>query len=94
MDQLLQAAGQWSLWCSLVLLVVYLVRINRLLSGTPEEVRRLSPIRWTKEMLLDTYKRLETRPITTETYADQLPPKLDRRYIVTGGSGKRYIFMC
>jgi hypothetical protein len=87
MDHLLRIAGQWSLWCSLILLLVYLYQINRLLSGTPEEVRRLSPARWTKHMLLETYRKLEKRPITTETYAEQLPPKLARRYIVTGGSG-------
>ncbi|OIW30702.1 NAD(P)-binding protein [Coniochaeta ligniaria NRRL 30616] len=89
MDQLLRAAGQWPFWCSLILplLVFYLFQINRLLSGTPDTVRRLSPARWTKEMLFETYKRLEKRPITIDTYVDQLPPKLDRRYIVTGGSG-------
>ncbi|KAB5546959.1 hypothetical protein GE09DRAFT_1174829 [Coniochaeta sp. 2T2.1] len=72
---------------SLAFLLLYLFQINRLLSGTPEEVRRLSPTRWTEETLIETYKNLEKSPITTETYAGQLPPKLDRRYIVTGGSG-------
>jgi hypothetical protein len=67
--------------------VIYLFQLNRLLSGTPEEVRKLSPTRWTKELLLETYARLSENPITIANYADQLPPKLERRYIVTGGSG-------
>ena len=67
--------------------VAYLVRLNQLLNTTPPEVQRLSPTRWTRETVLQTYKRLEENPITTKSYADKLPPKLERRYIVTGGSG-------
>lgn len=67
--------------------VIYLFQLNRLLSRTPEEVRKLSPTRWTKELLQETYAKLSQKPISIATYADQLPPKLERRYIVTGGSG-------
>lgn len=89
-DQVVRTAGAWPLWCAVLLLLVYLFQINRLLSGTPEDLLRLSPstARWTREMLRETYKRLEKTPITTESYAHQLPPKLQRRYIVTGGSGE------
>lgn len=75
---------------SLVLLClsVYLFHVNRLLSGTPEEVRRLSPHRWTRNQIRAAYRTLEQRPITTESFAGQVPPKLERRYIVTGGSGR------
>ncbi|KAK1758173.1 hypothetical protein QBC47DRAFT_133782 [Echria macrotheca] len=66
---------------------VYLVRLNQLLSGTPAEIRALSPSPWTTELLLKTYRRLEANPITTKSYAHRIPPKLARRYIVTGGSG-------
>lgn len=74
-------------WAAAALLLIYLVQINRLLSGTPEEVQRLSPTRWTKELLRQTYKKLEMQPVATDTYAHELPPALERRYIVTGGSG-------
>jgi hypothetical protein len=71
-----------------LLLACYLIRLNQLLLRTPDEVRKLTPTRWTKDLLFDTYRRMENRPVTTGSYATRIPPKLDRRYIVTGGSGK------
>ena len=73
----------------LFLMCLYLFRLNQLISKTPEHVRRLSPStsRWTKELLLETYQTLEATPITTKSYAHRIPTKLERRYIVTGGSG-------
>ncbi|KAK5625744.1 hypothetical protein RRF57_001460 [Xylaria bambusicola] len=78
--------GDWVLWgfVGVALVLAYLVRVNQQLSGTPEEVRRLSGSRWTPELLRKTYERLQQHPID---YTHKLPPKLDRRYIVTGGSG-------
>ncbi|KAI2469043.1 NAD(P)-binding protein [Annulohypoxylon bovei var. microspora] len=73
-----------SLWTALVALVVYLFRVNQLLSGTPDGIRKLSGSRWTPIQLKETYERLQVNPID---YTDKLPPKLERRYIVTGGSG-------
>jgi hypothetical protein len=73
---------------TVLLVTIYLFQINRLLSGTPDEIHRLSPTRWTREVIQETYHRLEERPITTESYVSRLPQKLERRYIVTGGSGK------
>ncbi|KAK4034562.1 3beta-hydroxysteroid-dehydrogenase/decarboxylase [Parachaetomium inaequale] len=70
-----------------LLLVVYLVRLNQLLLRTPDEVKKLAPARWTKDVLRDAYQRLETHPVTTRSYAKRIPPGLERRYIVTGGSG-------
>ncbi|KAK3393980.1 hypothetical protein B0H63DRAFT_31580 [Podospora didyma] len=72
---------------AVILLLAYLVQLNRLLNMTPEGVRRLSPSRWTQASLVETYKRLEKTPITTQSYAGHIPPKLERRYIITGGSG-------
>jgi hypothetical protein len=72
----------------IVLLVAYLVRLNQLLLSTPDEIRKLAPARWTKELLVETYRRLEAHPITARSYAARIPPKLERRYIVTGGSGE------
>ncbi|KAI1438105.1 hypothetical protein GGR50DRAFT_641555 [Xylaria sp. CBS 124048] len=77
----------WTWLFALTLCVVfsaYLFRVNQLLRGTPEEARRLAGPRWTPELLKDTYERLQKNPID---YTHKLPPKLDRRYVVTGGSG-------
>lgn len=70
---------------SFLLLFSYLIHINDILKGVPEEVRKLSSSPWTEEQLRKTYKRLEESPVD---YTDKLPPKLDRRYVITGGNGK------
>ncbi|XXH01943.1 hypothetical protein Hte_008306 [Hypoxylon texense] len=83
----MQSVVGWALtalWTALAVLTLYLYRVNQLLSGTPDEVRNLSGTRWTPDQLRETYKRLQEKPID---YTDKLPPKLDRRYVVTGGSG-------
>lgn len=72
---------------ALGLALVYLVNLNRLLSITPDEVKKLAGDRWTDHQIKETYERLRHNQITTASYASQLPPKLNRRYIVTGGSG-------
>ncbi|KAK4451537.1 hypothetical protein QBC34DRAFT_57388 [Podospora aff. communis PSN243] len=71
------------------LVIVYLARLNEILRGTPDDVKKLSPSRWSESvpLLRETYRRLEAEPITTNSYAQRIPPKLERRYIVTGGSG-------
>ncbi len=73
---------------ALVLLLAYLTRLNQLLLSTPEEIKKLTPARWTKDLVVETYRRLEAQPITTSSYAKRIPPKLERRYIVTGGCGE------
>ncbi|KAF4972338.1 hypothetical protein FSARC_1060 [Fusarium sarcochroum] len=65
-------------------LLSYLFRINHLLKGTPAEVRRLSSERWTPELLSKAYNNLGRCSVD---YNDELPPKLNRRYMVTGGNG-------
>ncbi|KAI1817668.1 NAD(P)-binding protein [Poronia punctata] len=80
-------ASYWASWAVIVFVtgvLAYLMRVNTQLSGTPEAVKRLSPSQWTPDLLKRTYERLERNPVD---YTDKLPPKLDRRYIVTGGSG-------
>ncbi|KAK4682439.1 hypothetical protein QC764_116390 [Podospora pseudoanserina] len=71
----------------LLLTYTYLSRLSSILKSTPEAVLKVSPKRWTKEELRQVYQRLEKNLITTKSYADRIPPKLDRRYIITGGSG-------
>ncbi|OAA61974.1 NAD(P)-binding domain protein [Niveomyces insectorum RCEF 264] len=67
--------------------VLYLAFINGRMSGVPDEITRLTPNRWSRELLKETYARLEKNPITLDSYRDKLPPKQDRRYVVTGGCG-------
>ncbi|ORY68208.1 uncharacterized protein BCR38DRAFT_362485 [Pseudomassariella vexata] len=74
----------WIVYSILGLLSLYLFRLNRLLQKTPDEVRKCSCSRWTPELLAKTYQEISENPID---YTSQLPPKMDRRYIVTGGSG-------
>ncbi|KAF4454240.1 hypothetical protein F53441_3240 [Fusarium austroafricanum] len=68
----------------LAALFFYLRRINGLLKQTPDEVGQLLGKRWTPELLSETYEKLENFPVD---YKDSLPPKLERRYIITGGNG-------
>ncbi|ENH75364.1 3 beta-hydroxysteroid dehydrogenase type 7 [Fusarium oxysporum f. sp. cubense race 1] len=67
-----------------VALGLYLRRINRLLKETPPQVGQLRGKPWTPELLRHTYEVLEKSPIN---FDGRLPPKLNRRYIVTGGNG-------
>ncbi|KAM5356454.1 hypothetical protein ACJ41O_003100 [Fusarium nematophilum] len=73
-----------------VLATLYLARINRLLRGVPPEVQKLSPSRWTARQLKTMYRELDEQPID---YREKLPPKLDRRYIVTGGNVGGFIVL-
>ncbi|KAI0475477.1 hypothetical protein GGR56DRAFT_695172 [Xylariaceae sp. FL0804] len=76
---------------ALALLLAYLVRVNQLLGSTPDEVRKLAGPPWTPDLLRQTYRELEQQQKQHQppeyAYTDKLPPRLDRRYIVTGGSG-------
>ncbi|KAJ4112450.1 hypothetical protein NW768_011608 [Fusarium equiseti] len=66
-----------------LVVILYLCRVNYILKQTPDQVRLLSSKRWTPALLSETYEKLEECPI--DLYKD-LPPRLDRRYIVTGGN--------
>jgi len=65
--------------------ILYLVHLNTKMSGTPEEALKISPHRWTTDEIHETYERIAKYPIDSRPH---LPPKLGRRYIVTGSSGK------
>jgi len=78
----------WFVIVVTTVLFAYLVRLNQLLTKTPDEVRKMSPTRWSEKLLRETYERIETNPITTKSYLHNIPKKLERRYIVTGGSGE------
>lgn len=59
-------------------------KLNSALKQTPPEVLKTSPNRWTDQEIKDTYQRINTKPID---WSHHLPPKLDRRYVITGGCG-------
>ncbi len=69
-------------------LLVYLAHIDCLLRGTPDEVLGLAQTPWTPAQIKDVYRRVGKNPVDARAYRDQLPPRLDRRYVVTGGSGE------
>lgn len=50
----------------------------------PDEVLKLSPHRFTDQEIRDTYKKVTEKPLD---WTPHLPPKLERRYVVVGGSG-------
>ncbi|KAK8097426.1 hypothetical protein PG984_016565 [Apiospora sp. TS-2023a] len=66
------------------LLLTYLFRINYLLKGTPEEVRKLADSSWQPAHLKEVYEKVRAHRVD---YTANLPPKQNRRYVVTGGSG-------
>ncbi|EXF79279.1 3-beta hydroxysteroid dehydrogenase/isomerase [Colletotrichum fioriniae PJ7] len=69
----------------LAALLAYLWKINRAMSTIYPEALRVSPDRWTPDKIKRTFERMEKQPID---WTPHLPPKLDRRYIIVGGSGK------
>ncbi|KIH94059.1 hypothetical protein SPBR_05867 [Sporothrix brasiliensis 5110] len=68
-------------------LVLYLALVNRRMRGVPDDAMKVKQPSWTAQVLHETYARLEENPINVETTKAGLPPKLERRYIVTGGCG-------
>ncbi|KAI5921708.1 hypothetical protein F4810DRAFT_330546 [Camillea tinctor] len=63
---------------------IWIWKLNSALKATPREVLAVSPQRWTEDEIKKTYKRIRSSPID---WTNQLPPKLDRRYVITGGCG-------
>lgn len=55
------------------------------MATVPPEALALSPRRWTDEEIRETYERVCKEPVD---YRQLLPPKLERKYIVVGGSGE------
>ena len=68
-----------------VMAAAWLMRINAAMLSVPDEARKASPRRWTKEQLRDAYERVKQKPID---FTKLLPPRLERRYVVVGGSGE------
>jgi hypothetical protein len=66
----------------------YLWHLNRAMVGVPDEVQKTSPHRWTTDEIQATYAKIVKDPIDD---ASHLPPKLERRYVVVGGSGENFL---
>ncbi|KAK0667176.1 hypothetical protein QBC41DRAFT_141160 [Cercophora samala] len=64
--------------------IFWLYRFNSALRSTPDEARKFSPKRWTKEQLREAYENVKKRPVD---YLKHVPPAQERRYIIVGGSG-------
>ncbi|EGR50975.1 uncharacterized protein TRIREDRAFT_57647 [Trichoderma reesei QM6a] len=77
-------------WASVVLaagvlcLVLYALRLNWVLSHTPQEAAACAGEPLTKEYIQDAFERVKRDGID---WVGKLPPRKDRRYIVVGGSG-------
>lgn len=68
-----------------VALVAYLWHCDRAIRITHPEAAKLVNKPWTLQQVKEAYRRAETDPIDVRKF---LPPKLGRRYVVTGGSGE------
>ncbi|PYI04867.1 NAD(P)-binding protein [Aspergillus sclerotiicarbonarius CBS 121057] len=66
------------------LALLYLYHVNRGMGGTPDEILRLTPHRWTPEEIQAAYEDAIRNPVDVRK---SLPPKQNRRYIMVGGSG-------
>ncbi|KIK18796.1 hypothetical protein PISMIDRAFT_108745 [Pisolithus microcarpus 441] len=64
--------------------VVYVVLNDKKLSQLPPEAKVFSPLRFTAQGVLDTFKKHREEPVCIDPL---LPPRTGRRYIVIGGAG-------
>jgi hypothetical protein len=70
---------------AVLLLSLYLYKLHKVMISVPEEARALRPHPWTEKEIQETYDRVCREPID---FTKRLPPKLERRYIIVGGSGQ------
>ena len=66
---------------------LYLWRLNRTLSTTPEKLKRFVPD-WTPDEIREAYKNART---SEEVSRPRLKSKKHRRYIIVGGSGRLHL---
>ncbi|KAK3341422.1 hypothetical protein B0T25DRAFT_593979 [Lasiosphaeria hispida] len=69
---------------TIIIVTTWLYRINSAMKYIPEEVAKWAPRRWTQHEIRAAYERIKRNPID---FVKDLPPRLDRRYIVIGGAG-------
>lgn len=76
---------------AVLLLCLYLYKLNMAMTSIPEEAHAVRPHPWTDEEIRETYERVCKEPID---FTKRLPPKLERRYIIVGGSGQSRVNSC
>ncbi|KAM0330081.1 hypothetical protein ACHAQA_004252 [Verticillium albo-atrum] len=70
---------------TLATLLIWAWKVNRGMFVTPPEaLKHATDSPWTDEAAKETFKRIEQKPCD---WGSHLPPKLDRRYVIVGGSG-------
>jgi hypothetical protein len=73
-------------WIVLIIgVLLYLTILHRALEGVPDEAKQLAQSEWTKDLVKAEYGRIAEGKGTN--IAEFIPPKLGRRYVVTGGCG-------
>lgn len=70
---------------AVLLLSLYLFKLNKAMTSIPDEAHALRPHPWTEAEIRQTYERVCKEPID---FTKRLPPKLERKYIIVGGSGQ------
>lgn len=68
-----------------IFLVLYMLRLNWVLSHTPQEVVDRAGEPLTRDYVRGVFERVKKDGIDWE---EKLPPRKNRRYIVVGGSGE------
>jgi hypothetical protein len=68
-----------------ICLLLYLLKLNWVLSHTPQEVVDRAGVPLTREYVKDVFERVKKDGLGSE---EKLPPRKDRRYIIVGGSGE------
>ncbi|KAI0404311.1 3-beta hydroxysteroid dehydrogenase/isomerase [Xylaria palmicola] len=76
--------ARWAAAVLFILGVAYLWRLNKVMGQTPPGAVHASPYRWADHEIKETYKRTKAKAFD---WTKHLPPKANRRYVVTGGSG-------
>ncbi|KAK7739961.1 hypothetical protein SLS53_005555 [Cytospora paraplurivora] len=69
---------------AVILLFLYLYKLKNAMTSIPEEALAWRPRPWTAKEIRETYETVCRKPID---FTRHLPAKLERRYIVVGGSG-------
>ncbi|KAK4192828.1 hypothetical protein QBC35DRAFT_483499 [Podospora australis] len=64
--------------------LIWAYRFNSALKSTPEAARKIGHRYWATQELRDAYEHTKKNPVD---FGKHLPPKLERRYVIVGGSG-------
>lgn len=75
--------------CVIIYTTWWLYRLNRNLTSLPPEARRLAEEPWTEESIRTAWAKFEKQD---HDFTKNLPPKQNRRYVVSGGSGWCFLF--